>query len=154
MLLWWLWVFICVHVLQTLTHLKCYYERNNTCMLAMLNMWVIKLALIRRRFGASLVTQQYRIHLPILKTPVQSLGQEDHLEKKMATHSSIIAWGFCLGSHFFFLLMVSLCGYSNTFGVITISCSQGSRPLSGILQLPTIHPTKTVPSAYLAGSSD
>ena len=154
MLLWWLWVFICVHVLQTLTHLKCYYERNNICMLAMLNMWAIKLALIRRRFGASLVTQQYRIHLPILETPVRSLGQEDHLEKKMATHSSIIAWGFCLGSHRFFLLMVSPCGYSNTFGVITISCSQGSRPLSGIPQLPKIHPTKTAPSAYLAGSSD
>ena len=26
------------------------------------------------------------------KTGVQSLGQEDHLEKEMATHSSILAW--------------------------------------------------------------
>ena len=26
------------------------------------------------------------------ETPVQSLGQEDHLEKGMATHSSILAW--------------------------------------------------------------
>ena len=26
------------------------------------------------------------------KTQVQSLGQEDHLEKEMATHSSILAW--------------------------------------------------------------
>ena len=25
-------------------------------------------------------------------TPVQSLGQEDPLEKEMATHSSILAW--------------------------------------------------------------
>ena len=25
-------------------------------------------------------------------TCVQSLGQEDHLEKEMATHSSILAW--------------------------------------------------------------
>ena len=26
------------------------------------------------------------------KTPVQSLGQEDSLEKEMATHSNILAW--------------------------------------------------------------
>ena len=26
------------------------------------------------------------------ETPVQSLGQEDLLEKEMATHSSILAW--------------------------------------------------------------
>ena len=26
------------------------------------------------------------------ETPVQSLGQEDFLEKGMATHSSILAW--------------------------------------------------------------
>ena len=28
----------------------------------------------------------------IQETQVQSLGQEDPLEKKMATHSSILAW--------------------------------------------------------------
>ena len=28
------------------------------------------------------------------ETQVQSLGQEDPLEKKMATHSSILAWEF------------------------------------------------------------
>ena len=28
----------------------------------------------------------------MLDTWVQSLGQEDHLEKEMATHSSIPAW--------------------------------------------------------------
>ena len=28
----------------------------------------------------------------ILETQVRSLGQEDPLEKKMATHSSILAW--------------------------------------------------------------
>ena len=28
----------------------------------------------------------------MLETPVQSLGQEDPLEKDMATHSSILAW--------------------------------------------------------------
>ena len=26
------------------------------------------------------------------ETPVQSLGQEDPLEKEMATHSSVLAW--------------------------------------------------------------
>ena len=32
-------------------------------------------------------------HLPtMLETWVQSLGQEDLLEKEMATHSSIFAW--------------------------------------------------------------
>ena len=32
-------------------------------------------------------------HLPAMReTQVQSLGQEDPLEKKMATHSSILAW--------------------------------------------------------------
>ena len=29
----------------------------------------------------------------MLKTQVQSLGQEDSLEKGMATHSSVLAWG-------------------------------------------------------------
>ena len=28
----------------------------------------------------------------VWKTPVQSLGQEDSLEKGMATHTSILAW--------------------------------------------------------------
>ena len=32
-------------------------------------------------------------HLPAMQeTQVQSLGQEDTLEKEMATHSSIVAW--------------------------------------------------------------
>ena len=30
--------------------------------------------------------------LSVQKTQVQSLGQEDALEKEMATHSSILAW--------------------------------------------------------------
>ena len=42
--------------------------------------------------GASLVTQMVK-NLPVmLETQVQSLGQEDLLEKGMATHSSILAW--------------------------------------------------------------
>ena len=42
--------------------------------------------------GASLVAQMVK-NLPALQeTRVQSLGQEDSLEKEMATHSSILAW--------------------------------------------------------------
>ena len=36
-----------------------------------------------------------RIHLPMQRMPeiwIQPLGQEDPLEKEMATHSSILAW--------------------------------------------------------------
>ena len=32
------------------------------------------------------------IHLPVQEIWVQSLGQQDPLEKEMATHSSILAW--------------------------------------------------------------
>ena len=40
----------------------------------------------------SLVAQMVK-HLPaMLETQVQSLGQEDPLEKEMATHSSTLAW--------------------------------------------------------------
>ena len=42
-------------------------------------------------YGASLVAQRLK-HLPgMWKTQVQSLGQEDPLEKEMATHSSTLA---------------------------------------------------------------
>jgi len=41
---------------------------------------------------ASLEAQRLK-HLPLMwETWVRSLGQEDHLEKEMATHSSILAW--------------------------------------------------------------
>ena len=41
---------------------------------------------------ASLLAQRLK-HLPAMwETWVQSLGQEDPLEKEMATHSSILAW--------------------------------------------------------------
>ena len=33
-----------------------------------------------------------KIHLPKQEMQVRSLGQEDPLEKEMATHSSILAW--------------------------------------------------------------
>ena len=35
-----------------------------------------------------------RIHLPMQEMQIRSLGQEDALEKEMATHSSILAWEF------------------------------------------------------------
>ena len=42
--------------------------------------------------GASLVAQMVK-NLPAMqKTQVQSLGQEDPLQKGIATHSSILAW--------------------------------------------------------------
>ena len=42
--------------------------------------------------GAFLVAQRVKNPPEIQETQVQSLGQEDPLEKKMATHSSILAW--------------------------------------------------------------
>ena len=42
--------------------------------------------------GASLMAQMVK-NLPAMQeTQVQSLGQEDPLQKEMATHSSILAW--------------------------------------------------------------
>ena len=41
---------------------------------------------------ASPVAQQLRIHRPVQETRVRSLGQEDHPEEGMTTHSSILAW--------------------------------------------------------------
>ena len=44
------------------------------------------------RIGASLVAQRIK-HLPAMQeTQVRFLGWEDPLEKKMATHSSVLAW--------------------------------------------------------------
>ena len=42
---------------------------------------------------ASLVAQRVKNLLAMQETWVQSLGQEDPLEKGMAIHSSILAWG-------------------------------------------------------------
>ena len=42
--------------------------------------------------GVSLVAQMVK-NLPAMqKTQVRSLGQEDLLQKEMATHSSVLAW--------------------------------------------------------------
>ena len=42
--------------------------------------------------GASLVAQMVKNLPEMWETQVQSLGQEDPLEKGMATHSSILGW--------------------------------------------------------------
>ena len=42
--------------------------------------------------GASLVAQMVKNLSAVLKTWVQSLGQEDPLDEEMATHSTVLAW--------------------------------------------------------------
>ena len=44
------------------------------------------------RFETTLVAQTVKYLVAMRETQVQSLGQEDPLEKGMATHSSILAW--------------------------------------------------------------
>ena len=47
---------------------------------------------LRKEKKKSLVAQKVK-NLPAMQeTQVWSLGQEDHLEKEMASHSSILAW--------------------------------------------------------------
>ena len=48
--------------------------------------------LLRCSNGASLVAQMVKRPPAIWETRVRSLGWEDHLEKEMATHSSILVW--------------------------------------------------------------
>ena len=47
---------------------------------------------IHLSMGASLVAQMVKNLLAMQETRVQSLGQEDSLEKGMATHSGFLAW--------------------------------------------------------------
>ena len=42
--------------------------------------------------GASLVVQMVKCLPAMRETQVQSLGQEDPLEKEIANHSNILAW--------------------------------------------------------------
>ena len=48
--------------------------------------------LLQNFWGTSLVAQTVKCLPAMLETWVQSLGQEDPLEKEMATHSSTLAW--------------------------------------------------------------
>ena len=43
-------------------------------------------------YGASLVAQRVKRLSAVQETWVQSLGQEDPLEKEMATHSNSLPW--------------------------------------------------------------
>ena len=43
-------------------------------------------------YRASLVAQMVKSLPAVQETHIHSLGQEDPLEKEMATHSSILAW--------------------------------------------------------------
>ena len=45
-----------------------------------------------RPYGGSLVAQTVKRLPTMWETRVRSLGQEDPLEQKMATHSSTLAW--------------------------------------------------------------
>ena len=47
---------------------------------------------IYKPYSDSLVAQRLKRLPATWETRVQSLGQEDPLEKEMATHSSILAW--------------------------------------------------------------
>jgi len=46
------------------------------------------------RNGVSLVTQSVKNLFEMQETCIRSLGQEDPLEKEMATHSSTLVWKF------------------------------------------------------------
>ena len=46
----------------------------------------------KKESGASIVAQMVKNTPAMQEAWVQSLGQEDSLEKEMATHSNILAW--------------------------------------------------------------
>ena len=55
--------------------------------------WYILTKIEEKKKKTSLYTQPAMQNLPaVQETHVWSLGQEDVLEKEMATHSSILAW--------------------------------------------------------------
>ena len=64
------------------------FSRNFAKLLSQMNLQIS----IPTSNMASQVVQWYRICLPMQETRVPSLGQEDALEKEMATHSSVLAW--------------------------------------------------------------
>ena len=79
---------------------------------------------------ASLVTQMVKSLPEMQETQVQSLGQEDPLEKGMATHSSILAWripwpvepGGLLTHRDTHIVCVVYCCWSIQFSSVTESC--------------------------------
>ena len=71
----------------TVTRIRCCWECRMVLCKTVLQF------LIQLNFeGISLVTQSVKNRPAMQETQVRSLGQEDPLEKEMATHSSILAW--------------------------------------------------------------
>ena len=68
-----------------------FHYSGSSCKWNYLALWFWDLALCLQASG-SLVSEWLRICLPVQETWVPSLGQEDPLEKEMATHSSVLAW--------------------------------------------------------------
>ena len=69
-------------------YVQCYSDDNKDIHLQAL-IFILTFYFVLR---ASLLTQTVK-NLPVMqKTQVQTLGQEDPLEKGMTTHSSILAW--------------------------------------------------------------
>ena len=64
-------------------------ELENSEVLAIFTLEVLVLT----RFAEALVAQMVQNQLAIQETWIQSLDQDDPLEKGMATHSSILVWG-------------------------------------------------------------
>ena len=59
---------------------------------ALATSFLMLFCLLLTLFWASLVAQRLKPLPAMPQTWIQSLGQEDPLEKEMATHSSIVAW--------------------------------------------------------------
>ena len=62
---------------------------SRSSLMNLLQCFILELILAQ----SSLVAQRVKNLPAVQETWVQSLGQEDPLEKGMATHSSILAWG-------------------------------------------------------------
>ena len=78
---------------------------------------------------------------PMQETLVQSLGQEDPLEKEMATHSSILAWEIPLTEEHGWLQSSQLMRWMTTISssVVPFSSRLQSFPASGSFQVSSSH---------------
>ena len=74
--------------ISTKYNYKASKQTRNTNIFFVAHLWNIHYLLTL----ASLVAQRLKRLPPMRETRVRSLGQEDPLEKEMATHSSILAW--------------------------------------------------------------
>ena len=55
--------------------------------------WLSIIHMVKYVFTRTSLVAQMVKHLPTMwETPIRSLGQEDLLEKEIATHSSTLAW--------------------------------------------------------------